>query len=1549
MFSGIIARVSTLGVPGFIAPIWNLIVKAWYNLYFGVVKAIAWILDMLTQLFFIFSGMTPVGMVGDAGFSSTDGKAYKEDIVNFFLTQESFLKAYGWLCLIALALIVVFAIGKIIKQDYFERNGPRSKGPIFRNIALSFIAFICVIPVFYFLIDAAAAIAMLVMRAMGYKGGGVGTLIFNMCWDDGGDSVRALALSIGGRNADHIQYTLSEAGILANGQTTLTFYDPGNLAASRDYDPDNFGWYSKDTFYAYYYNSLTTESNNNVVTFHTFIFLFTGMALIVNLGQMLLAMVTRLYKLIALFIVAPSPISQIVLDDGQKFKVWKDHVLQEALKVVGCVMSFMLFIMIVNVVNDIDFMRYAYDSDAASSISLLESGNLTTELSNTISPLYYYGEQISWVDRAINALARCMLVLAGVGAIKDIDKIVTLLISGGASSMEMGHAGEAVRNAAGAAASGALAIGRKGIGLAVSGATAAVGLGASLGSKAVGAIGKGIKSGKGIAGATSSKFSDKTTTDVPKDKTTTSTPTDKKDEKAVKQGEEIKENTPNPGEEVTEEKSEPNENVVAPNDANVDNGGEEVTEEKAETNENAVTPNDANVDNDGGDNKTDKSESAEELPTMHGQGQLGGFAKFAKGTLGVVGGIATGARSLAFGAAGQVLKRGGRFAGTALKTGGSIAGIMAKTLLRMGGMGAVAGAADNFVQGVSSDVSGSVKAMKDDVKQTASKFSKDNLQLKKDKNGNFVDKAGNAINKNGERVDADGKVMKDTDGNVMKGEGGPVYETPLGTAAGAISKLGSKVGGAVGGYFSGDTQGAVGGMLRAASKGIDRVSRSMVRMDKTDKETLDALSRMPTDGQTLEQYSDQLVENAEAMGGLQERLGMGVGADFVDNDAPGAHDKVDATYTAEIRRLSDEEAEVKEDTKGKVAQATQEKKKAESRISARERVARAYSDMSAGRKSRKVTRIHNDEQAYQARALLDMGQQLRGDKQYRDSIRIVEDAVAQGTDLSTVDSKHVQKYREYAERAGMIDRAYRYVTAEGGPNAELDPDGANALVGLRKEMEGTAAGHAYSRMKSYGYSQSAEAEAAREEFGRVCGRRRTKKGGSFDYEQGPIRIYEGFEAGMSARKKSTEAIVDFENRDDRKTVSDKEAEITRLESEGKKKLGSIEARKKQAYEAAEKEHDAIDERSTAVDRLKATRQLYDRAQTAYSAKKAEYDASVAQDQKTGTTSEKTRGLAEELEEAEIERNMARNGLLDACDDVRSAIGGAVPGVVERSRDNARVNRGTAAYDEAIQEYEVNISRRKSAGVSPSEAKNDEEEFARITGPDSVSGQSYADRKKRRSLGGVKRTKYIRAKARAVGKSAKKDEKKASKLGVKVAPNAANVSRVNKMAGGKTIVDVEVETTPSNVTTHRVGSAEQVAQFNHIQELYTAYSGNKGVAGAGESFAKGLVDVKITPVTVDYDRLDSAIRSISKVPQKEAGKGISVDEYRSQTMARYNNAVESYNASMRKVEEYARQYGASGTKSPELLEKIEQEIRLANISNKEFTQLGIELGLDDSKE
>ncbi len=655
-------------IDGVVRGITNTFWKFIYGIYFGIIKAIAWVLDLLTQLFFIFAGVTPV--FDESATSIDEGQV---DIVNFFVAREEFRSAYIYLSLIALGLVIVFAIAKIIKQDYFDRAGPRSKAPIFRDVALSFLAFICVIPIFTFLLEVSGMLAVLVMRAMGYGGGGIGTMLFNMCWDDGGQSVRAVAFS---------------------------------LPNSELYDPNNFGWYSGDTFFHYYINESTAEKwvgslsiNGTQVEqsyFHWYIFIFVGLILILNVGKMMVAMVTRLYKLVAYFIVAPSPISQIVLDGGTKFKQWLKKVMEEALKVVGCVMSFMIFFLMLGAINDLDVAKYAYDStDAATSISnIIESNNLILELRNDVSFLYYGGTEPSWVDSAINALGKAMLIVAGVGAIADIDATITPLLSGGSSSMELGASGQAVMGAAKAVGGAALDITKQAVG-------ATVGFGLSA-----------------VKGARKLK---------PKPK------------EGPPENEEKETPTPGPGGPGPETAT-PGSGGPAP----ADNAGDGAPEEAAAPSDNAGDGAPEDGSNDGA-SATSAAPANGSGGTPQGgdtNGRIG-----ARGTLSRQGVKKNIGRNI-LGLAGRGLLALGTtslgVAGTAAKAGLSTAGILSKAVLQAAGWGGVASAVESTVHGTIDQTKRQVGKF---VAKSANQKKKENGKNgkgKNSKNNNVVSQPGSA-------------------------------------------------------------------------------------------------------------------------------------------------------------------------------------------------------------------------------------------------------------------------------------------------------------------------------------------------------------------------------------------------------------------------------------------------------------------------------------------------------------------------------------------------------------------------------------------------------------------------------------------------------------------------------------------------------------------------------------------------------------------------------------------------------------------------------------
>ena len=140
---------------GIVAFFWQL----FHGLLGLIYKVLGLFADLLNIAFYIFAGVE-LGSEKVPGTDNmyaveitTDGS--RQNILDYFVLSKTMQKAYLWMALLGLLLVVVFTIYKIIKQDYFEKAGPRSKGPIFRNVAISCISFLLVVPIFYIIIAGA--------------------------------------------------------------------------------------------------------------------------------------------------------------------------------------------------------------------------------------------------------------------------------------------------------------------------------------------------------------------------------------------------------------------------------------------------------------------------------------------------------------------------------------------------------------------------------------------------------------------------------------------------------------------------------------------------------------------------------------------------------------------------------------------------------------------------------------------------------------------------------------------------------------------------------------------------------------------------------------------------------------------------------------------------------------------------------------------------------------------------------------------------------------------------------------------------------------------------------------------------------------------------------------------------------------------------------------------------------------------------------------------------------------------------------------------------
>ena len=253
-------------------------------IYWWIINGISSIIDFIGEFFSLFAGNPSVGEEGTSFLGS-------------FFTGLDIVKFYTFTAGIAFILMLLIAILIIIKQDYFDKDGPRSKAPIITNIALGFLLFISLVPL--------STIAMMVFNEVFksiYIAMGSGNQIINIS-----DSLIGGALGSSGNSWKEL-FPSGEAG---SGSLLYSFF---NL-----------------------------DESMPLQGFHWHLLLVGGAFIAWNLFSMVIDLVKRVFNIIILYVTAPFEIARMVSDDGIRFKKWKDKMVAQLTSLVVIVIAFMIF------------------------------------------------------------------------------------------------------------------------------------------------------------------------------------------------------------------------------------------------------------------------------------------------------------------------------------------------------------------------------------------------------------------------------------------------------------------------------------------------------------------------------------------------------------------------------------------------------------------------------------------------------------------------------------------------------------------------------------------------------------------------------------------------------------------------------------------------------------------------------------------------------------------------------------------------------------------------------------------------------------------------------------------------------------------------------------------------------------------------------------------------------------------------------------------------------------------------------------------------------
>ena len=246
------------------------------------------------------------------GIESVRVDGQDTDITYYFLSSESVLDAFKYVAIIAFTLLFVFTIFTIVKSQAKFGEG---KGPL--RICLDSAK-----TVLYFLL--VPAIMLL-----------------------GSVFVSTVMESI--YNA-----TLGTEGATLGGSMFVVFADEAYTGSSsgkadvlQKFITGEFSYYSTSKVSEYF----------ELSDLNFFLGLAGSICVLVLLVLAMLTFIERLIHLVVLFIVAPLSMSTAVLDDGTRFKYWRDQTINKFLTAYGSIICLNIFVILINVVNKVEFFN----------------------------------------------------------------------------------------------------------------------------------------------------------------------------------------------------------------------------------------------------------------------------------------------------------------------------------------------------------------------------------------------------------------------------------------------------------------------------------------------------------------------------------------------------------------------------------------------------------------------------------------------------------------------------------------------------------------------------------------------------------------------------------------------------------------------------------------------------------------------------------------------------------------------------------------------------------------------------------------------------------------------------------------------------------------------------------------------------------------------------------------------------------------------------------------------------------------------------------------
>lgn len=282
----------------------------WEFLY-SLVKVAFYCIDFILKIAQMLCGITPVTV-------TTDGKSKETDILYHFLSSKEITDAFIVVAVVGFVLLFLFTAFSILRSQTKDGEGKTPTRICFDSAKML---------LYFFMVPGIMLLSCVFVST-------VMTAVF-----------KATSLSEGSLGASLFTIIAEEA-----------------YSGSGDVQPI-LNDYLNGTYD--YYSTSQVQEHFDLSELNYFLGFVGGISVLVLLALSMLSFVDRIVSLVVLFVISPLSMSSAALDDGQRFKLWRDTVINKFLSAFGALICLNVFILMLSVINEIEFFSNGFMNSLA--------------------------------------------------------------------------------------------------------------------------------------------------------------------------------------------------------------------------------------------------------------------------------------------------------------------------------------------------------------------------------------------------------------------------------------------------------------------------------------------------------------------------------------------------------------------------------------------------------------------------------------------------------------------------------------------------------------------------------------------------------------------------------------------------------------------------------------------------------------------------------------------------------------------------------------------------------------------------------------------------------------------------------------------------------------------------------------------------------------------------------------------------------------------------------------------------------------------------------